>query len=989
LTLAELTYNEQILRAMVRHQVGLLQVAGGIRNDVWAILDKTEADLRSKIDSMLRGVVGKTSTPARLAKVDKLLSSLRETRLNAWTDVNEVWFDRMRELSTTEASLTAGLIQGPVPVDLGLALPDVTRLRSIVTAQPFLGATLKEWADGIAEADVARIQQQIQIGLTQGEDVKQIARRVVGTVSKRGADGVTAISRRHAESLTRTATMSVAASARRELYAANNDLMSGELFTATLDSRTTPICRSLDGRIFEVGKSPTLPLHWGERSVLSPVIDGEIVGDRPTRNFTERQLLDEFAAKKGIKAPGKRDSLPTGTKGEYDAFRRKRMRELTGTAPAKLSYEEWLRGQPAKFQDEILGPARGKLFREQGLPLTKFVTPQGRELTLAELAKDDAVSIASIGMPPSVFTTNKIPSDAPLPAPKKKAPAKPKPKPKPKPTTQRITQPELPAAAEAFPQPLLTMPPLSAAGQKAFDKAQAQAAKRAAAKAKAIAKAEKEAKAAAAAQLKAEKAAKALAAKEAKAAKAAAAQAAKEAKDAAQKAANAALDPNVPLNADAMTKVSGQLGSNPGGIYRDSTGAEWYVKEARSSDHLSNELLAASLYREAGVEVINIRKATLGGKPAVASRIGKIETVKGDLTKAGALQDAARQGFATDAWLANWDAVGLDFDNLAKLDGKLTRLDVGGALSYRAQGKTKGALFGDVVNEVDTLRGIGASNPSAKAVFGLMTDGEVIKNIESMLAKTSNLTRDRIVELAKKAGFSFQVASDYATKLLRRREDLSQRIAILQQRIDNAAAAKAAAKSSVGRNYAEPPDVSGIKSAGSFPIGSKEYKDAYAKWKDSLASTEWEALRYWQGSGFQSIVRLERSGSATASTAASQNRDALYRAMARAPKVDSIELFRGIALTDKSMAGLAELGIIEGKEFSLPATSSFSRDRDIASNFGSVLFTVKKTNSFDISAMGMSHSSELEHVLPKGTKFRVDRIEQKSGRVIIHLSEIT
>lgn len=401
--MADLTYNEELLRAMVRHQVGILRFSGGLRNRVWEILDATEADLREQIANRLRRDIGKPRTPARLRRLEVLFAGLRETRATAWKQVRKVWIDELRELSAAEAGFAAGTIQSIAGVELGLGLPDPIRLRSIATEEPFMGAVLKDWAQKIEVDDIARIQQQIRIGLTQGETIPQISRRVVGTVSKRGADGATAVTRRNAEAITRTASSSVASAARRELYAENQELFTEELFTATLDSRTTPICRSLDGKTFKPGTAPVLPLHWNERSVLSPVLDGVILGERPTRNFTEQQLLREYSGQKGFKAPRDRKGLPQGTRGDFDRFKRQRIRELTGRAPAKTSYQEWLKGQDAQFQRDILGPTRAKLFRQGGLTLDRFVLPDGSELSLSQLAQSYGEAFKRAGLDPSKF----------------------------------------------------------------------------------------------------------------------------------------------------------------------------------------------------------------------------------------------------------------------------------------------------------------------------------------------------------------------------------------------------------------------------------------------------------------------------------------------------------------------------------------------------------------------------------------------------------
>jgi hypothetical protein len=45
-----------------------------------------------------------------------------------------------------------------------------------------------------------------------------------------------------------------------------------------------------------------------------------------------------------------------------------------------------------------------------------------------------------------------------------------------------------------------------------------------------------------------------------------------------------------------------------------------------------------------------------------------------------------RRDFAADAWLANYDSVGTGGDNLVRNSGKPVRVDLGGALDYRARG---------------------------------------------------------------------------------------------------------------------------------------------------------------------------------------------------------------------------------------------------------------------------------------------------------------
>jgi hypothetical protein len=183
----------------------------------------------------------------------------------------------------------------------------------------------------------------------------------------------------------------------------NADLFTEEQFVATLDARTTPVCRANDGQRFPLGKGPRPPLHFGCRSLRVPVLDGELLGQRPSKPVTERLLLREFAKERGIDAPSTRDGLPHGSKGAFDDFSRRRVRELTGTVPAKTTYQAWLKGQSTAFQDDVLGKTKARLFRDGGLTLDKFVNRAGDELTIRDLARRHKEAFKAAGLDPEGF----------------------------------------------------------------------------------------------------------------------------------------------------------------------------------------------------------------------------------------------------------------------------------------------------------------------------------------------------------------------------------------------------------------------------------------------------------------------------------------------------------------------------------------------------------------------------------------------------------
>jgi SPP1 gp7 family putative phage head morphogenesis protein len=202
----------------------------------------------------------------------------------------------------------------------------------------------------------------IRVGVAQGRTTAEIVTEIRGTKARNYADGLLAVTKRHAAAVTRTAVQHVGDLARLETYKANADIIKGEQWSATLDSRTTAICQSLDGRVFPLDKGPRPPAHINCRSVRIPV------------------LADEFAFL---------------TKGEKRS-------SVDGPVDARLTYFDWLKQQPASFQDEAIGPTRGLLLRNGGLSADRFAALQldrnFKPLTLEEMKQLEPLAFKRAGL---------------------------------------------------------------------------------------------------------------------------------------------------------------------------------------------------------------------------------------------------------------------------------------------------------------------------------------------------------------------------------------------------------------------------------------------------------------------------------------------------------------------------------------------------------------------------------------------------------------
>ncbi len=217
---------------------------------------------------------------------------------------------------------------------------------------------------GIAVDQAERFSQVVRQGLLTGEPTPAIAKRLIGslqfgeeakTVKQLIAAGgqATAVADNQVIALIRTSINQVANTASQQVYEANQDITPRYRYVATLDTRTSAICRALDGKEFEYGKGPMPPQHFNCRSTTVPIIDPDIL-----------------------------PPSTTATRASKD-----------GQVPINQSYGEWLSNQPRSVQADALGPGKvayfNRLAKKYGPrdAIAKLVRDDGSELTLEQLRK--------------------------------------------------------------------------------------------------------------------------------------------------------------------------------------------------------------------------------------------------------------------------------------------------------------------------------------------------------------------------------------------------------------------------------------------------------------------------------------------------------------------------------------------------------------------------------------------------------------------------
>jgi SPP1 gp7 family putative phage head morphogenesis protein len=223
-----------------------------------------------------------------------------------------------------------------------------------------------------------------------------------------------------------------------------------------------------------------------------------------------------------------------------------------------------------------------------------------------------------------------------------------------------------------------------------------------------------------------------------------------------------------------------QRGSNEGGLYEAPGGERFYVKFPRDFDQARGEVAAATLYKLMGVETVEPRLINIGGRNAIASKF------RTDLKKVGAkeLTDAAYAEDIAKVYQAsiltkNWDAVGLDFDNLMISDtGRVFIVDTGASFYWRAQGARK--AFGPDIEEAQSLLNA-STNAQTARVFGEHFKRDVY--LEQRGAYPAmNLTREQVEAEFRRVGFPEEEVANLTGAVIGRRDLILDRYDLLGTR---------------------------------------------------------------------------------------------------------------------------------------------------------------------------------------------------------------
>jgi len=324
----------------------------------------TDAYIRDQIATVNKALQGRAISSYTPKELTKMLKGLTDLLGKNTVEYMAKTSDEVVSLALLDAETESALIGNqtgqvaitPTDARIIASVKDVT-LTDYATGKK---TTSRQMYRTLSKANADQISTVVRKGYADGIPTDEIVNQIVGTrVRPLGGKPyysgglLNTVHKRDTNAVVRTVTNRMSATARAETWKANSNVITKFEFVATLDNRTTMVCASLDGTVWDPNdpNMPQPPLHYGCRSLLAPVIDGDVMQGE-TR-----------VAKKG--------NL-NGTKVTSDKVWQKKKRTERTEVPAGTNYNDFLRGnysggrpQPDYFLNDFFqSPERAQIWKD-------------------------------------------------------------------------------------------------------------------------------------------------------------------------------------------------------------------------------------------------------------------------------------------------------------------------------------------------------------------------------------------------------------------------------------------------------------------------------------------------------------------------------------------------------------------------------------------------------------------------------------------------
>lgn len=266
------TISDKILDSILVNQIDMDKYSISLSNKVQRLLNKAQDEIIATLAK--NDPTAPTMTEWKQKRLEKISKDIKNILGETFGKIKDTTNDGLIRSGKLQSQLSVNGVNSAVGVDIFDVSITSQGVKAIVENTLIDGKIISDWWDKQKEiasdqiiSEMAAGTQALQIGIVQGESIGDLVTRIRGSKLK---SGIMDISKRNARALVRTSVMQVANVVKQETYKQNSDVLNGYQWISTLDTRTTPICRALDSKQFDmqlnpIGHSirfPGCPAHW-------------------------------------------------------------------------------------------------------------------------------------------------------------------------------------------------------------------------------------------------------------------------------------------------------------------------------------------------------------------------------------------------------------------------------------------------------------------------------------------------------------------------------------------------------------------------------------------------------------------------------------------------------------------------------------------------------------------------------------------------------
>ncbi|MGQ8117237.1 minor capsid protein, partial [Acinetobacter baumannii] len=260
--------DKSLIEILTQHQAYLYRVSSQSVNELLKIFNDESTLMLARLRDLLDEL--NDSEKVALASGQYTTANLKEIRdlISQWflglnTSLPEAFAVSATAMAVYEANYTAKLYGGKIKK------PNGEKLFTAAKKVPLVGGALvDDLLSKIAESARQKVEYAIRDGISSGKTNQEIVQRIRGTKRLNYEDGLLTSSKADIDRTVRTVRSHVANQAYLDTF--NKIGFEYVRFVSVLDGRTTKLCASLDGSVWEVNDPAKRvpPLHPNCRSIL-------------------------------------------------------------------------------------------------------------------------------------------------------------------------------------------------------------------------------------------------------------------------------------------------------------------------------------------------------------------------------------------------------------------------------------------------------------------------------------------------------------------------------------------------------------------------------------------------------------------------------------------------------------------------------------------------------------------------------------------------